>query len=63
MTERPLRLAATCPSCGRHPAIRTYASEVEEKKQRPPEEKVLNYQCRWCNFRFDITVRAFREAS
>lgn len=62
---RLLRLAVSCPACGSRPALRVTAAAVRALADREPGERVGTYQCqrRRCGAIFDLTVRAYRDAT
>lgn len=62
---RLLRLAASCPRCGSRPAVRVAPEVVQGVATYPPEARLATYQCqrRRCGAIFDLTARAFQEAS
>jgi len=64
-TGRLLRLAASCPGCGTRPAVRVTAEAVRDLAHEPPEARLATYQCqrRRCGAIFDLTARAFQQAS
>lgn len=62
---RLLRLAASCPRCGSRPAVRVAVEVVHAVSAHPPEARLATYQCqrRRCGAIFDLTARAFQQAS
>lgn len=52
------RLACTCPTCGRHPALRVPDRMVELVRALPHGTAVLEYQCR-CRTIYPIHAGAF----
>lgn len=62
---RLLRLAASCPRCGSRPAVRVAAEVVHALAAHAPQARLATYQCqrRRCGAIFDLTARAFQEAS
>lgn len=62
---RLLRLAASCPRCGSRPAVRVAAEVVQALAAHPPQARLATYQCqrRRCGAIFDLSARAFQQAS
>ena len=62
---RLLRLAASCPRCGSRPAVRVAAEVVQAVAAHDPQARLATYQCqrRRCGAIFDLTARAFQQAS
>ncbi|HEX6911275.1 MAG TPA: hypothetical protein VF142_12805 [Longimicrobium sp.] len=62
---RLLRLAASCPRCGSRPAVRVTRAVVQAMMRHQPEVRMATYQChrRRCGAIFDLTARAFQQAS
>jgi hypothetical protein len=62
---RLLRLAASCPRCGSRPAVRVAPEVVQALAAHAPQARLATYQCqrRRCGAIFDLTARAFQEAS
>jgi hypothetical protein len=65
ITGRLLRLAASCPRCGSRPAVRVAAEVVHALSAHAPQARLATYQCqrRRCGAIFDLTARAFQDAS
>ncbi|HEU0301936.1 MAG TPA: hypothetical protein VFR37_20950 [Longimicrobium sp.] len=63
--SRLLRLAASCPRCGSRPAVRFTPEVVQALAHHPPHARLATYQCqrRRCGAIFDLTARAFQQAS
>ena len=64
-SPRLLRLAASCPRCGSRPAVRVTQAVVQAMARQPPGARLGTYQChrRRCGAIFDLTARAFQQAS
>ena len=62
---RLLRLAASCPRCGSRPAVRVTDAAVAAMAAAPADARLGTYQCqrRRCGAIFDLTARAFQQAS
>jgi len=62
---RLLRLAASCPRCGSRPAVRISGEVVQALAAHPAGARLATYQCqrRRCGAIFDLTARAFQQAS
>jgi hypothetical protein len=62
---RLLRLAASCPRCGSRPAVRVAPEVVHALAAHAPQARLATYQCqrRRCGAIFDLTARAFQDAS
>jgi len=62
---RLLRLAASCPRCGSRPAMRVAPEVVQALAAHPSGARLATYQCqrRRCGAIFDLTARAFQQAS
>jgi hypothetical protein len=62
---RLLRLAASCPRCGSRPAVRVAPEVVDAVAAHPAHARLATYQCqrRRCGAIFDLTARAFQQAS
>lgn len=65
LSGRLLRLAASCPQCGSRPAVRVAPEVVQALAAHPPGARLATYQCqrRRCGAIFDLTARAFQQAS
>jgi hypothetical protein len=63
--RRLLRLAASCPRCGSRPAVRVAPEVVQALAAHAPQARLATYQCqrRRCGAIFDLTARAFQDAS
>lgn len=64
-SPRLLRLAASCPRCGSRPAVRVTGEVAQALAHHAPEARLATYQCqrRRCGAIFDLTARAFQQAS
>lgn len=62
---RLLRLAVSCPRCGSRPAVRVTGAAVAAMAAAPADARLGTYQCqrRRCGAIFDLTARAFHQAS
>jgi DNA-directed RNA polymerase subunit RPC12/RpoP len=62
---RLLRLDASCPRCGSRPAVRVAPDVVQALAAHAPQARLATYQCqrRRCGAIFDLTARAFQDAS
>ncbi len=60
-----LALAATCPRCGAHPALRATRSFVTTLASLAADQRVGTYQCqrRGCGMVYELTARAFHAAA
>jgi hypothetical protein len=60
-----LRLAVSCPRCGRRPALRATPTLVEILRERPADTHLITYQCHrtHCGQVYDITAAAYHGAS
>ena len=64
-SPRLLRLSASCPRCGSRPAVRITAEVAQALANHAPHARLATYQCqrRRCGAIFDLTARAFQQAS
>lgn len=58
-----IRLAVTCPRCGRSPNLRIFRAALGAYRDSPPDEPVGTIQCIGCREVYVVTARAYQEAA